>query len=82
MQGSLLEFEVDAVMDINRDRLRQATGLSKNLREYEALVNEGQVPYPNNFDLCTIRILDESVVLNGPSDLSDTDCASLFAVIE
>ena len=76
MEGSVLEFDTSSNMEISR--LREASELQKNFGEFELLMNQGQIPYPNNFELCVIRILDESVVINAPNDLIETDCGSLF----
>ena len=76
MEGTVLEFDITADLDVNI--LRGASQLVKNLRDYQLLVTEGQTPFPNNFDLCSIKIMEESIVINAPVEFSQTDCSNIF----
>ena len=66
-------FEFDTGSDIVISDIVSASMLNES--EYSDLEEEGKTPYPNNFDLCTVKYDDEAEVFGDvPDDKTVTDC--------
>jgi len=66
-------FEYDTGSDIEIDDLLSASMLSEE--DYVELKEDGRTPYPNNFDLCSVRYADTADVKGDvPDDKAVTDC--------
>mmetsp|Transcript_50019 Transcript_50019/g.79678 ORF Transcript_50019/g.79678 Transcript_50019/m.79678 type:complete len:664 (+) Transcript_50019:54-2045(+) len=71
MNASLLEYEGCA--NIRIQALYSATRVTTEL--YEELLDMNKTPYPNNFLQCTMRLSNDSMVLNAKKGAVDgTDC--------
>merc|ERR1712013_156856 len=63
----------DTGSELEIDDLRSATKVSED--EFARLKLEGRTPFPNNFDLCSVRYAETSRVSGHvPDDKAATDC--------
>jgi len=66
-------FEFDTGSELEIGDLRSATKVSEG--EFARLKLEGRTPFPNNFDLCSVRYAETSRVSGHvPDDKAATDC--------
>jgi len=66
-------FEFDTGSDLEMSDLRSGTKVSA--ADFEQLTQDGRTPFPNNFDLCSVRYAETARVTGHvPDDKAATDC--------